>query len=175
MKKPVLITTLGYPGSGKTYFAEHLSKEKGFFHINADKVRHTIFENPQFTLEETQCVVRLMEIITEDLLKMGVSVIYDANNNFKIRRKRLEKIGKKCGAQYWLLWIQTDISIAEKRIVKRSSSKRKNLLYPPLAIEILHKLKDQIEPPTASEPVIVVDGRLPFAKQFAVLKKGINL
>jgi predicted kinase len=177
MKKPTLITTLGFPGSGKTYLAEHLSKKLGFFHINADKVRHTVFEKPTFTPEETNGVIRLMNILTEDLLKKGISVMYDKNMNFVTERKVVQKIAKKHNVHYHVVWVQTDVPVAEKRLVKRSSNsaKKKNLLYPPLAVEILHKLKGQLEKPTRSEPVIVIDGHLPFAKQYAVLKKNLKL
>ncbi len=177
MKRTLLIATLGFPGSGKTYLAENLSDELGFFHLNADKLRYTIFQKPSFTLEETETLIRLMNTLTQHLLKKGISVIYDKNINFKSERKALEKIAKKCNAHYHLIWIQTDVSIAEKRLVKRSSlsAKRKNLLYPPLAIEILHKLKDQIEKPSFSEPVVIIDGHLSFAKQYVVLKKSLRL
>lgn len=175
MKKATLFATLGFPGSGKTYLAEHLSSELDLFHINADKVRHTIFQTPTFSKEETDSVIRIMNILTEDMLKKGISVMYDKNMNFKHERKALQKIAKKCSAQYWLVWVQTTVPVAENRLAKRSSAKIKNLLYPPLAVEILHKLKDQIEKPTRTEPVVVVDGHVPFAKQYAVLKKSVGL
>jgi uncharacterized protein len=81
MKKPLLIATLGYPGSGKTYFSERLSKKKHFFHLNSDRIRLAIFDKPQYKPEEHRIVFRLMDSLAQDLLRQGVSVVYDANFN----------------------------------------------------------------------------------------------
>ena len=177
MKKPILITTLGFPGSGKTYFAENISKELNFFHLNSDKIRHTMYENPQFTPEETQGVFRLMDQLTKDLLKKGINVIYDANMNFRAHRKRLEMIAKKCGAKHHLVWIQVDVPIAEKRILNRGTIKNKDkkLIYKSLDVAILHKLKGEIEVPTKSEPLIVINGHDTFQKQLQYFKKASGI
>jgi predicted kinase len=175
MKKPILIITLGYPGSGKTYFAERLAKKFKCLHINSDRTRYTVFKNPTFSPEETLSVFNIMESIAKEALQKGISVICDGNMNFKTRRKPFQKVAKQCGASYHIVWIQTDISTAEKRLMQLSKAKRKNLLYPPIELWVLHKLKNEIEKPTKSEPVVVIDGHAPFSNQLQQLKREISL
>ena len=176
MKKPILIATLGFPGSGKTYFSERLAKEKKFYHLSADQVRWTMFEKPAFTKDESDMVRRTMNLIAEKLLGLGISVVYDANVNFRANRKKMAAMVRKYGATFGLVWIKTDVAVAEKRLVKRSAAKGadKNLLYRPLDVKILHLLKDEMEHPTKSEPVIVIDGHALFETQLATLKKSIK-
>ncbi len=176
MKKPILITTLGFPGSGKTYFSERLAKEENFFHINSDKIRFTLFENPTFSREEHGSVFRIMDSITESLLKIGVSVVYDANLNFRIHRKKLESLAKKNKANYCLVWLQTDVSVAEKRLGKRAllKSKHKKLMYRPLELKVLHDLKNEMQEPINKEPHVIIDGHLPFSKQISILRKKLK-
>jgi predicted kinase len=176
MKKPTLLVTLGFPGSGKSYFSEKISKEKGFFHINSDIIRFTLFKNPSFTKEEHEGVFALMDLITENLLKSGISVIYDCNTNFRSDRKRLEKIAKKSQANHFLVWIKTDVKLAEKRLAKRFKIKdgKKKLMYRPVTLETLHKLKNEMQTPKGAEKFIPIDGHLPFSKQIKELEKVLK-
>ncbi len=176
MKKPILLVTFGFPGSGKSYFSERLSKEKGFFHINSDVIRFTYSKQPTFTKEEHEGVFALMDLITEKLLRSGINVVYDCNTNFRSDRKKLEKIAKKAGANYHLVWIQTDVPVAEKRLIERTKLKgtKRKLLYRPLKLEVLHKLKDEMEKPKGIEQFIIIDGHVPFSQQIKVLEKVIK-
>jgi predicted kinase len=177
MKKPLLITTLGFPGSGKTYFSERLCKKEKFFHLNSDKTRFTLFKEPKFTKEETDGVFRLMDLLAEELLAVGVSVVYDANMNFRVHRKRLQKLAERCDTTYVLLWIQTDVEIAEKRLIKRGTTKgkRAKLLYRPLDIKWLHHYKKEIEEPRGAERFIMIDCNADFKNQFRQFKRSIKL
>ncbi len=60
LKKKILITTFGYPGSGKTYFSERLAKEFNLFHLNSDKIRSEIFIKPNYSDEEHKAVLRFI-------------------------------------------------------------------------------------------------------------------
>lgn len=176
MKKPTLLVTLGFPGSGKTYFSEKLSKERGFFHINSDIIRFTYSKNPTFSKDEHEGVFALMDLITEKLLKSGISVIYDCNTNFRSHRSRIRSIAKRARANYYLVWLQTNIRMAEKRLVKRAAlrGKKKRLLYRPVNLETLHKLKNEMQIPTNKEKFIAIDGHLPFSKQIKILDKQLK-
>lgn len=158
---------LGYPGSGKTYFSERLAKEAGFFHLSADKIRHTLFEKPTYTPEEHAAVFNLLDYLAEKLLAKGVNVIYDANFNFKRSRQKLKRMAKKTNSRYHIVWIQTDEKTALARNEKRGTSK--------VSVKVFNHLKKEMELPTKEEPVIVIDGHLPFAKQFEMFKKNVQL
>jgi predicted kinase len=176
MKKPTLLVTFGFPGSGKSYFSEKLSKEKGFFHINSDIIRFTLFKNPSFTKEEHEGIFALMDLITENLLKSGINVIYDCNTNLSSHRTRIRNLAKKSKANYCLIWIKTDIKLAEKRLEKRLriKDKKKKLMYRPVTLETLHKLKNEMQIPKGAEKFIIIEGHLPFSKQIKILEKVLK-
>lgn len=123
MKKLILFATLGFPGSGKTFFSARFAKDFKIFHLNSDRVRSEIFPKPNYTAEENTAVFRTMDFIAEELLRIGISVIYDANSTKRIYRKNLEKIARKRKADYLLLWFKTPAEIALKRIKKRKEIK----------------------------------------------------
>ncbi len=175
--KPILLGTLGYPGSGKTYFSERLAKKAHFFHLSADVIRHTLFTTPKYTLDEHEAVFGLMDYLTVELLKKGMSVIYDANFNFKKSRRKLEKIAKETHAVYKLVWIQTDEHVAIGRLNTRAkyTNSKKKLLYRPIKIEVFHHYKSEMELPTKKEPVIIIDGHAPFLVQFESIAKELNI
>lgn len=122
-KKPILLATLGYPGSGKTFFSRKFAKDFNLFHLNSDRLRSEMFSEPKYTIEENASVFRTMDFIADELLQRGVSVIYDANSTKRIYRKLLQQIAKKRKAKYFLLWFKTPVEVALKRIKKRSELK----------------------------------------------------
>ena len=133
-KKPVLITMLGYPGSGKTYFSEHLSNEFNFFHLSFDKIRSEMFDIPVFSQEEHKKVLNIADWLVNELLKRNISVIVDANTNKVIQRQKYFKFATNANARYVLVYLKTPIEIAEKRVIKRGKIKNieKKKYYRPL-------------------------------------------
>jgi len=172
-EKPILITTLGYPGSGKTYFSEHLSKEFNLFHLSFDKIRSEMFDVPTFSQEEHKKVSNIADWLITELLKKNISVIVDANTNKIIQRKKYFKFANKANARYVLLHIKTPVETAEKRIIKRGKIKNleKKKYYRPLELSVLHLLKNEIEYPNKKEIFIEIDGLKPYNEQVETFKK----
>mgnify|MGYP001589967428 CR=1 FL=1 len=164
-KKPVLIATLGYPGSGKTFFSRRFAKEFGFFHINSDLLRSEIFPKPNYSEEENASVLRTRNFITEELLRKGVSVIHDANLTKKIYRKNLQQIAKRQKADYLLLWFKTSVETSLNRLKKRRIYKSEIMKRYHIALDdhVLFKIKDQEEYPV-KEPHVVLEVN-PYQKQ----------
>lgn len=171
----MIIGTLGHPGSGKTYFSERLAKELGYFHLSSDKTRLMMFENPSYKQEEHQVVFRFMDNLALELLKTGVGVIYDANLNKRVHRKKIADIARKAKVKQKIIWIRTDTNTALKRINKRSQIKdpKKKLLYRPISKEVFDNLKNEIEQPTKRETVIHIDGHKIFKEQLKMFKKQL--
>ena len=176
MKKPLLIATLGYPGSGKTYFSERLAKEYNLFHLNSDRIRFELFPNPTFKPEEHRVVFGFMDYLAEELLKLGVSVVCDANTNKRTHRNKFFRLAKKRNARYVLVHISTPVELAEKRLIQRKkiTSKEKQKFYRSIDVSVLHLLKKEIELPSLSEPVITIDGKKNFTEQLQEFKKGLK-
>ena len=176
LDKLVLFSTLGFPGSGKTYFAKKFAKELNVFHLNSDRVRLEIFPNAKYTPEEHLVIFRVMDFIAEELLNHGVSVIYDANSTKRVYRDRLRKIAKQAGAKYVLLWFQTPVEIALKRIQKRTGFKTERMkkYHRPTNESVLHHIRGEEEAPSNTEFHIVVDGKKLYKTQVNEVLKSLT-
>lgn len=174
IKKPILFATLGFPGSGKTFFSRRFAKEFGLFHLNSDRLRAEIFPKPEYTAEEFASVFRTMDYIAEELLRCGVSAIYDANLTKRIYRQKLQKMAKKQKAGYLLLWFKTPAATALKRIKKRGMLKSELLkrYHIPLGESVLFKIKKEEEEPP-KEPYIVLEAGT-YGEQRNIVKKFLR-
>ncbi len=176
MKKPLLIATLGHPGSGKTYFSERLAKEYGLVHLSRDRFRKEIIPNPTFQPEERDAIMRAVNWVTEEFLMKGIGVLNDGNYNKKKYRSELAKIAKKMNATYVVVHIVTSIEQAEKRLLQRQKvkSKLKQKYYHPADVSVARLTKINTEYPTKSEPVIEIDGSKSFSEQLKEFKKALR-
>lgn len=165
IKKLTLFTTLGYPGSGKTYFARRLAKQFGIVHINSDKVRAELFKEPKYTQKEKEKLFEEMNRRVEKLLSQSKSVIYDANHIKRAFRKKYQAMAKKYGARYLLLWFQVPINVAIGRTTRRK---------PHFDKFVVIRMSKATEPPTKSEPHIIIDGEKPYEEQVDKIKKFLR-
>lgn len=175
-KKLLLIATLGHPGSGKTYFSEHLSKEYNLVHLSRDKFRQEAIHNPTYAVEEQNAISQAINWLTCEFLSKGVGVINDGNYTKKKYRTILSKIAKKYDCTYILVHIITPVETARKRVVKRINikSKEKKKYYRPIDTSLIDFIINDTEYPTKSEPVIEIDGSKPFTTQLSIFKKGLK-
>ena len=60
-----------------------------------------------------------MNYLVEELLKAGVSVLYDINTTRQASRRQLKYIAKKHKTATVLTWVQIDIESAFARVVNR--------------------------------------------------------
>ncbi|EFA74590.1 hypothetical protein PPL_11558 [Heterostelium album PN500] len=128
-----LVITVGYPASGKSYFASKLA-QRGWMRVNQDELG-----------TRKKCEDNLAQY-----LKRGDSVIVD-RCNFDIQQRRSWlKIGKQHGVKNILiLWFKIDADLCKKRIVVREDhptipkgnegieiiSKFQNMFVDPMDIE----------------------------------------
>ena len=159
LKKPVLFLTLGFPGSGKTYFSERWAKDLNLLHIRASKLRKIIFEKPQHNKLEHRQMRRVMQYILAELLKTGASVICDFNANLRKSRAEFRKVARAAGADSLLVWIQTPFALTQKRVKLRNKyeSGLKNRHRKAITQEILYEMRDSLQPPVR-EKYLVLDG-----------------
>ncbi len=157
MSQPTLYLMLGYPGAGKTTTAEAMAELTGAVHLASDRIRLQKFPQPQFTPEEHQQLYAAIDKQTEDLLRSGKSVIYDANLNRYIHRQEKYDICQRTGARAILLWVRADQSLAKQRATQEADSDPRRP-YGNLDVPTFDRLVNEIEPPLPSEPVIEIDG-----------------
>jgi predicted kinase len=174
--KATLFVTLGYPGSGKTYFAERFAKDLELMHLNADRLRLEMFEDPKHTPAEHKRVFAVMDYITDHLLAAGISLVYDANVTKREYRGKLRQIAKKHKANYLLVHIETPVNLAESRLEDRRKikSKEKKMDYRPIEDEV-QGIPKSTESPLPSEPHVTIDGTKPYKEQLAQLKLSLKL
>lgn len=174
--KPVLLVTLGFPGPGKTYFSRRFARDFNLAHLNSDFIRSELFINPEYTLTENKILFRAVDFIADQLLSQGISVIYDANLTKKIYRQRLYKITRDHQIRSLLLWFQTPVETARRRLAKRvndgSKSQRRFQVY--VNDEVLNRIKDEEEHPTNRENHVAVDGTLPYQKQKEIVEEYLS-
>ncbi|MBO9702008.1 MAG: ATP-binding protein [Sporocytophaga sp.] len=74
----MVIIVSGLPGSGKSFFAEKLSKLLNAEYFSSDIIRKELFQNPAYTDEEKEAVYAEMKIQMNKVLSEKKNVILDA-------------------------------------------------------------------------------------------------
>ena len=80
---------MGYPGSGKTFFARQFSDTYSLPRISEEVIRYELFESPSFNNDESDILERVMFYALAELMKTGSSIICDAAFMKLAQRKRL--------------------------------------------------------------------------------------
>ena len=111
-----------------------------------------------------------------EFLKQGISVVYDANMNKRIFRKRMQQMAKKSNAHYLLVYIEVPLEVAIERSAIRGEKVKgdRKKLYRSIDAKIVHKLKDEIELPTKSEPYVYLSGEDTFINQKKLIHDAIR-
>lgn len=151
-----LYLMLGVPGAGKTTTAKVLHELTGAAHLSSDAIRSALFAEPTFTQAEHDELYRYLDSTTEDLLKAGKDVIYDANlNRFQHRQDKYD-ICKRTSAQPVLLWLKTPRDMAKER----ASDVSRQHLWPSNETpeQMFERIAGVIEEPGPNEPFTVIDG-----------------
>src|SRR5690349_4784792 len=102
--KPLLILLYGFPGSGKTYFARQFCEELQAAHVQGDRIRSELFDQPRYDKEENNVITQLMDYMAEEFLSAGLSVVYDANAMRHSQRHALREMARRHKAQPLLVW-----------------------------------------------------------------------
>ena len=123
VSKPLLIMMYGYPGAGKTFFARQLCEQLQAVHVQGDRIRYELFDEPQYDKQENEIITHLVDYMTEEFLKVGVSIIYDINTMRLNQRRILREMARKVSAEPMLIWFQIDIESAFSRIAGRDRRK----------------------------------------------------
>lgn len=116
---PVVILTYGLPGAGKSAFARQFAAARSLAHVHSDRIRHELFDDASFSASENQTVLRLALYMTEELLKVGQSLVFDMHLPSQKLREDLKRLASGYNAQYLLVWIQTDRETAHYRASHR--------------------------------------------------------
>ncbi|GAL87181.1 hypothetical protein MYP_4411 [Sporocytophaga myxococcoides] len=136
----MVIIVSGLPGSGKSFFAEKLSKLIKAKYLSSDIIRKELISNPTYSKEEKEAVYEEMKIRLNSLLSEKTDVILDATF-FKDELRK--SFCKEC-AQHKTNCKIIIISASEEDIKHRVSSQR---AFSDADYSVYLKMKEQFELP----------------------------
>lgn len=176
MNKPLLILLYGFPGAGKTYFARNITEHIDAAHVQGDKIRNELFEEPRFDAQENSIVEHLMNYMVEEFLHAGISVIYDTNAMRKTQRHELRELARKKGAKTLVVWFQVDPDTSFARLRKRDRRTLDDKYAIDYTQQDFKRYAARMQPPEPTEDYVVVSGKHNFGSQkTAVIKKLMDM
>jgi predicted kinase len=172
--KPLLILLYGFPGAGKTYFARQLCEHLQAAHIQSDRIRYELFEQPRYDKQENEIVIHLMDYMTSELLNAGVSVVYDVNVMRLAQRRLLRDMARKMHVIPILIWLQIDVESAFGRISGRDRRRSDDKFSPNIDRTTFEEIINHMQNPGHDEDYIVISGKQTFQTQLGSVTKKLH-
>jgi predicted kinase len=163
--KPFLLMFYGFPGAGKTYFARQLCENIQAAHLQADRIRGELFEQPRYDKQENDVVGQLMDYMAEEFLSAGLSVAYDVNAMRAGQRRMLRDLARKHRATPLLVWFQMDADTAFSRNQKRDRRRADDKYAAQLDRTSFEDTLGHMQNPKVGEDYVVVSGKHLFNMQ----------
>lgn len=172
--KPLMVQLYGFPGSGKTYFARQLTEHLQAAHVQGDRIRYELFENPRYDKQENDVVTQLMDYMTEEFLSAGLSVVYDMNALRASQRHALRDMARRAHAQPILIWFQIDAESAYLRTTQRDRRRSDDKYAAPMDRNTFESIAGAMQNPTSTEDYIVISGKHVFKTQYSAVMKRLH-
>jgi predicted kinase len=135
----MIILVLGLPGTGKTYFAEHLAKKLNAVHLNTDIVREKLNFKGHYDEKTKQQVYNELFKQAQMEFKTGADVIVDGTFHLSRRREQLEELSKEENKKIFYIEMKASEKTARKRL-------KKSRKHSEADIDVYETIKDEFEP-----------------------------
>jgi predicted kinase len=172
--KPILLQLYGYPGSGKTYFARQFCDEFQAAHVQDDRIRFELFEEPRYDKQENEVIAQLMDYMTEEFLKAGISVVYDTNAMRAVQRHGLRELGRRAHAQSLLIWFQVDPDAAYQRTMRRDRRRSDDKYSANIDKGTFDMIASRMQNPLTTEDYTVISGKHVFKTQMSAVVRRMH-
>jgi len=116
---PALIVVSGLPGSGKSYFSRRLAERMPLPIIESDAMRRILATRPDYSHGESERLFRACHALISDLLRRGLSIIFDATNLIEYHREQLYRIADNAGAKLILVRVEATPELVQQRLEQR--------------------------------------------------------
>ncbi len=173
LSRPLVITVIGQPGSGKSFFARQFAEMFGAPLVSYDFLRHTIFPDSQYSPDEDKLVGSLGHEQTQELMRTGKTIIVDGGMNTRAARAELDKLLKKHNYGTLAVWVQTDEPTCRARSLKRSKKRNGDALNTSMDEKAFVRYARQFNAPVISDQVIVISGKHTFASQAKIVLRKL--
>jgi predicted kinase len=173
LSRPLVITLIGLPGSGKSFFARQFADMFGAPLVSVDHIRHTISPDSHYNPQEDLLINELAHSQIVELLKTGKTFLIDGGLNHRPSRLAVERLASKNGYGKLTIWVQTDEPTSISRSMRRSDKRPTDALNAPMDSDMFMRYKKQFTVPSPSENVIVISGKHTFATQARVVLKKL--
>jgi predicted kinase len=123
---PALIVVSGLPGSGKSYFSRRLAERLPFPIIESDAMRQILAPQPSYSPGESERLFRACHALIGDLLRKGISLIFDATNLIERNREQLYRIADSADAKLILVRVEAPPELVRQRLERRQMEPDQN-------------------------------------------------
>jgi predicted kinase len=116
---PALIVVSGLPGSGKSYFSRGLAEHMPLPIIESDAMRQRLSAKPDYRQAESERLFRACHALIDELLRKGISLIFDATNLIESHREQLYRIADRSGAKLIMVRVEAPTEVIRQRMERR--------------------------------------------------------
>lgn len=119
-KVRMLVVVCGLPGVGKTTVADGIADRVHGELIRTDVVRKEIFDDPEYTDEETGMVYKEMLERAERTLQRGENVVLDGTFHQMTFRRRARKLAEELDEEFRVVKVECSTDVVKRRIRDRT-------------------------------------------------------
>lgn len=163
--RPHLIMTVGLPGSGKSFFAEHFAETFKAPIVSYERLK---LLKRQQDIDGDGVVDDYAKYILKEIMKTSQTIIYDGLTNSKKARTELVGIAKALNYDPMFVWVQTDETTARKRALKITDSHKFSVTK-----DEFDNYKKRFTSPNRKENPVVISGKHNYASQLKIVLKNL--
>jgi hypothetical protein len=142
---PPLIVVAGLPGTGKSYLCHRLAERLPLLILESDALRQVLFNQPNYSAEESARLFRAIHSLIEELLKKGIPTALDATNLSESNREYLYQIAERYDVKLILVWVEAPNEVVRQHFEQRArATHREDMSQADWNVYL--KMRDSVQP-----------------------------